>query len=104
MATATAAKPADYITVAQERTLDALKQSQAVVLEVVETWAGTVAQNAPDLPAIPVPKGLPSPESLVNGTFDFYGKVLSAQHDFAKKLIAASAPALKTTEIELPKA
>lgn len=104
MATAAAAKPVDYLAAAQERTLEALKQSQAVVVEIVENWAGAVASSAPDLPAIPVLKGSPSPADLVDGGFDFYGKVLASQHEFAKKLLTVAAPAIKTAPVEIPKA
>ena len=34
--------------------------------------------------------------------FDFAGKVLAAQRDFAEKLVRASAPAIKTTPVDVP--
>jgi hypothetical protein len=93
-----------YVAVAQERTLDALRQSQSAVVEAVESWAKAVVTAAPDLPAIPVPKGLPTAEEIVKTSFDFYGKVLSSQREFAQNLVKATAPAVKTTPVEVPAA
>src|SRR5688572_16892502 len=92
----------DYVTAAQDRTLAALRQSQSAVVEAVESWAKAVESAAPELPAFPVLKGLPTPEEIVRTSFDFYGKVLSAQREFAQGLVAAAAPAIKTTEVEVP--
>ena len=55
-----------------------------------------------DLPAIPVASSLPSVDELISVQFDFAGKVLAAQRDFAQKLVKASAPAIKTTPVEVP--
>ena len=87
---------------AQSKTLDAITQSQAAVLDVVETWAKAVEGSVQELPAIPVASSLPSVEELISVQFDFAGKVLAAQRDFAEKLVKASAPAIKTTPVEVP--
>ena len=55
-----------------------------------------------DLPAIPVASSLPSFEEIISVQFDFAGKVLAAQRDFAEKLVKATAPAIKTTPVEVP--
>ena len=44
----------DYTKNAQSKTLDAITQSQAAVLDVVETWAKAVEGSVQELPAIPV--------------------------------------------------
>jgi hypothetical protein len=92
----------DYIQSAQDKSLDSLRQSQSAVLEMVETWAKAVESNVQDLPAIPVAAALPTPEEIIKTSYDFAGKVLAAQRDFAEKLVKASAPAVKTTKVETP--
>jgi hypothetical protein len=92
----------DYVTTAQGKTLDAISQSQAAVLDAVETWAKAVEGSVQDLPAIPVASSLPSIEELLELQFNFAGRVLAAQRDFAEKLVKASAPAIKTTKVEVP--
>ena len=92
----------DYIQAAQDKSLESLRQSQTAVLDVVETWAKAVEGSVQDLPAIPVASSLPTPEEIIKTSYDFAGKVLEAQRDFAKKLVSASAPAVKTTKVETP--
>jgi hypothetical protein len=94
----------DYTIAAQDRTLGALRQSQAAVVEAVGSWAKAVESTTPDLPAVPVLASLPTPEELIQTSFDFYGKVLSAQREFAQELVSAAAPAIKTTPVEVPAA
>lgn len=94
----------DYAVAAQERTLDALSQSQSAVVEAVESWAKAVESATPELPAIPVLKGLPTPDELIKTSFDFYGKLLKAQREFAQNLVAAAAPAIKITPVDAPTA
>jgi hypothetical protein len=91
-----------YAQDAQEKSLSALRQSQAAVLDIVETWAKAVENSAQDLPAIPVASALPTPEEIIKTSYDFAGKVLEAQRDFAQKLVTAAAPAIKTTKVETP--
>ena len=93
-----------YVADAQDRTLDVLRQSQSAVVEAVESWAKAVESATPDLPAIPVPEALPTAEEIVRTSFDFYGKVLTAQREFAQNLVKAAAPAVKTTPVEVPPA
>lgn len=97
------ASPAiEYAKTAQEKTLTAITQSQAAVLDVVDTWAKAVEGSVQDLPAIPVASSLPALDELVSLQFDFAGKILATQRDFAEKLVKASAPAIKTTPVEIP--
>jgi hypothetical protein len=90
--------PIEYAQAVQEQTLEAVRQSQAVVVEAVDSWAKAVEKTVPALPAVPAAQGLPSPEELVETSFAFYGKVLEAQHEFARNLVKAAAPALKTVK------
>lgn len=94
----------DYTLAAQDKTLEAVRQGQTAVIDVVETWAKAVEGTVQDLPPIPVASALPTAEEIIQTSFDFYGKVLSAQRDFAQRLVAAAAPAVKTTPVETPSA
>ena len=91
-----------YAQDAQDKTLNALRQSQTAVLDLVETWAKAVENSAQDLPAIPVASALPTPEEIIKTSYDFAGKVLEAQREFAQKLVTVAAPAIKTTKVETP--
>ena len=92
----------DYTKTAQDKTLEAIAQSQAAVLDVVETWAKAVEGTVQELPAVPVASSLPSLDELISVQFDYAGKVLAAQRDFTEKLVKAVAPAIKTTPVEVP--
>jgi hypothetical protein len=94
----------EYAVAAQERTLSALRQSQSVVVEAVEGWAKAVESAAPELPAIPVLNAVPSAEEVIQTSFDFYGKLLASQREFAQELVTAAAPVVKTTPVEAPTA
>ena len=87
---------------AQDKALSVLRESQAAVVEVVETWAKAVENSVPDLPAIPVAGSLPTPEEIIKTSYDFAGNVLQAQREFAEKLLKAVAPAVKTTKVKTP--
>lgn len=92
----------EYTKATQDKTLDALRQSQTAVIDVVETWAKAVEKSVQDLPAIPVASSLPTPEEIIKTSYDFAGKVLDAQREFAQKLVSAAAPAVKTQKVETP--
>lgn len=94
----------EYAKAAQDKTLSALRESQTAVLDVVETWAKAVENSVQDLPAIPVASALPTPEEIIKTSYDFAGKVLEAQREFAQKLVTAAAPAVKTVKVETPAA
>ena len=87
---------------AQDNALSALRESQAAVVDVVETWAKAVENSVQDLPAIPVASSLPTPEEIIKTSYDFAGQVLQAQREFAEKLLKAVAPAVKTTKVKTP--
>ncbi len=88
----------DYTKVAQDKTLETMKQAQSVIVEAVATWAKAAEKALPAIPALPGVAALPSPEELVKTSFDFYGDVLAAQHKFANDVIAAAAPVRKATK------
>jgi hemoglobin-like flavoprotein len=81
---------------AQEQTLAAIRQSQALALEAVNAWAKAYEKTAAQLPAIPAIPGVPTIEEVVASSFDFAGELLATQRKFAEDLVAATAPAVKT--------
>ena len=87
---------------AQDKALTALRESQAAVVDVVETWAKAVENSVPDLTAIPFANSLPTAEEINKTSYDFAGQVLQAQREFAEKLLKAVAPAVKTTKVKTP--
>ena len=85
----------EYTKAAQDKTLEAIKQGQSVIVEAVAAWAKAAEKSIPAIPALPGAAEVPTPEELVKTTFDFYGDVLAAQRKFATDLVAAAAPVLK---------
>ena len=100
---ATATDTFEYTKEAQERALGAIRQSQEAVVEAVGSWAKAVESSVPESVAIPVLKGMPSVDEIVKSSFDFAGEVLKSQRKFTEDLVAAAAPAVKTTEVDAPK-
>jgi len=87
----------DYTKATQEKTLELVKQSQALIVEAVASWAKAAEKAAPTLPALPA-LDVPKPEELVKASFDFYGEVLASQRKFANDILAAAAPVVKVTK------
>jgi len=77
---------------AQEQYTEVVKQSQDAVLTAVDTWTRTVQDAFGQLPtAAPV-----DPNQVIDQVFDFAGKLLGAQRDFAKHLVSTSTAAADT--------
>jgi hypothetical protein len=92
----------EYISAAQERALASLRQSQSAVVDAVGAWAKSLEQAAAELPSIPVLKGVPSAEEIIENSFDFYSELLTAQREFARELVTGMKPVIKTTPVEAP--
>ncbi len=88
----------EYTKAAQDKTLEAIKQGQSVIVEAVAAWAKAAEKAIPAIPALPGAAELPSAQELVTTVFDFYGDVLAEQRKFATDLVAAAAPVLKSTK------
>jgi hypothetical protein len=91
-------KTTDYSQAAQEQTLAAIRQSQQAVVEAVRTWANAVEKTLPDTPAVPFADQLPTPQEIVQTSFEFAEQLLKAQRDFAESVLAAAAPVLEKPE------
>jgi hypothetical protein len=78
----------------QEQTLTSIKQSQQAVVEAVHAWAQAVEKAVPESPSIPFASELPTPQQIVQTTFDFAEQLLKVQREFAESLLAAAAPVI----------
>jgi hypothetical protein len=71
-----------------------VRQSQDAVRAAVDNWTKTVQQAMGQLPATAAPFAAPYDiNTVVDQVFDMAEKVLEAQRDFAKNLIATSTAA-----------
>lgn len=82
---------------AQNQILKSVDETQKVVLEAVATWAKSVEQLTPALPALPalpLADSLPKPEELIESSFQFAEKLLAAHHTFTRNLLAVVSPVI----------
>ena len=79
---------------AQEQTLNTIRQSQQAVVEAVQAWAHAVERAVPETPSLPCAEELPTPQQVIQTSFDFAEQLLKAQREFAENLIAAAAPVI----------
>jgi hypothetical protein len=80
----------------QEELLNAIRNGQQAVVEMVKTWVETVKSATPKVPSLQLPLAdrLPKPEEVVSGAYDFAEKLLASQREFAGELFTATAPLL----------
>ena len=80
----------------EERVLTGVKVSQAVVIDGIKSTIALADRVVPaqvtDLVEGRV-SNLPAATPLVNGAFDFAGKLLAAQRDFAGEIVSIFQPA-----------
>jgi hypothetical protein len=79
----------------QEQILATVKQSQEAVVEAVSAWAKAVEGMIPAAPALPGADELPKPQAVIENAFDFAQKLLDAQRDFSRSVVAAAAPVIE---------
>ena len=96
MAATKSPTPVDLAQTAQEQTLAAIRQSQAIAVETVGAWAKAVDKSKSQLPQVPELPDLPTIEQIIASSFDFAGELLAAQRQFAENLVAAAAPVVKS--------
>jgi len=89
----------DYTELAQkgqDQFLEAVKQSQQAIVDSVSAWSQTVQAYASSVPPVPELEQLPAAEQIIDNTFDLVEKLVAGQRDFARNLLAATAPARRT--------
>jgi hypothetical protein len=84
----------DQVKAAQEQALKSIRETQHGVVEAVRTWAEAVEKMVPAVPAVSVPfaEEMPSPQEIVQTSFEFAEQLLKAQREFAENVLAAAAP------------
>jgi hypothetical protein len=90
----------DYAELAQkgqEQFLAAVRESQQAIVDSVAAWSQTMQAYTPAVPAVPELDQLPSPEEIVDNTFDLVEKLVVGQREFARNLLAASSATPATT-------
>jgi hypothetical protein len=90
----------DYAELAQkgqEQFLAAVRESQQAIVDSVAAWSQTMQAYTPAVPAVPEHDQLPSPEEIVDNTFDLVEKLVVGQREFARNLLAASLATAATT-------
>jgi hypothetical protein len=84
----------------QNEVLNAIRKSQAAVVDALENWATTVQSMKPELPDLPFAENLkiadklPKPEDLVKTAYDFAEQLLASQRKFAEDVLKATSPLL----------
>jgi hypothetical protein len=84
----------------QAEVLNAIRKSQAVIVDTIERWASTVQAVRPEMPELPFADSLnltdklPKPEELVKNAYDFAEELLTSQRKFAEDVLKATAPLL----------
>jgi hypothetical protein len=79
---------------AQDEILKLVRASQDTVVDALQAWTTTVQSVTPSFPKLNLPYAdrLPTPESLVNGAYDFAEQLLTAQRKFANDVLQVTAP------------
>jgi hypothetical protein len=80
----------------QEEILKTVHNSQAAVIDAIETWASTVQSFTAALPDVQIPFAdkLPRPQELVASTYNFAEQLLASQRKFTEDVLKATAPML----------
>ena len=82
----------------QSEVLNAIRKSQAAIVDTIERWASTVQSVKPDMPELPFADSLsfadklPKPQDLVKNANDFAEELLASQRKFAEDVLKATAP------------
>jgi hypothetical protein len=92
----------------QAEVLNAIRKSQAVIVDSIERWASTVQAVRPEMPELPFADSLnladklPRPQDLVKNAYDFAEELLASQRKFAEDVLKATAPLLGGTSPVAP--
>ena len=84
---------ADFAEAVQEQVTSGLKQAQEINLAAVEVARDFAALFQPARGnGLGLPKGVPSPTKMIDQAYDFAGKLLDLQHDYAVRIVEALTP------------
>jgi len=90
-------------TEAQDQILEAVRQSQAAVVDGLRSWTETVQQLVPARTSWSLADQLPTPAEAVDSVYDFAAQLLKLQREFAHSLIGVTAPLVERTRQEAEK-
>ena len=83
----------DFADAVQEQVTSGIKQAQEINLAALEVARDFAALFQPTKGTVSLPKGVPSATKVVDQAYDFAGKLLELQHDYAVRMIEAMTPA-----------
>ena len=90
----------DATRAAQDQYLTALRQSQHAIVDAIAAWSRAVQESTPKAPPVPSIESLPTPQEVIDNTFDFAQKLLDAQRDFTHNVISATSPVVEKSTPE----
>ena len=90
----TTTKSTDYVQTAQDQTLKSLRDGQQAIIDAVRAWAEGVERIVPSMPALPFSDQVPTPQQVIQTSFDFAEQLLKTQREFAENILAAAEPVL----------
>ena len=93
---------ADLAQKGQEQFLEAVRANQQAIVDAVSAWSQAFQAYAPAAPQLPEVDELPTPEQIIDNTFDLVEKLVEGQRQFACDLVKASAPARAAAESATP--
>ena len=78
----------------QDKYAEAMRTSQAAVVEAFESWTKSAQSAISTVPGVSVPQV--EPQQVIDQVFDFAEKLLEVQRDFAKSLASTAAAAAES--------
>jgi hypothetical protein len=87
-----ATKTTTTTTDGREQLLDAVRRSQAALVDGLRAWTETVQRFTPAPTAWPPADQLPSATEVVDSVFDAAAELLAAQRELAHGLLGATGP------------
>jgi hypothetical protein len=83
----------------EEQFLAAVRAGQRAIVDAVGAWAKNVEALSAAYPPVPEDEQrFPTTEEVVERSFDFAEQLLATQREFARRLLAAAAPAFSEHE------
>jgi hypothetical protein len=83
----------DFADAVQEQVTSGIKQAQEINLAALEVARDFAALFQPTKGSFALPKGVPAPTKVLDQAYDFAGKLLELQHDYAVRIVEAMTPA-----------
>ena len=83
----------DFAEAVQEQVTSGVRQAQEINLAAFEVVRDFAALFQPTKGTLTLPKGVPSATKVIDQAYDFAGKLLDLQHDYAVRMVEAMTPA-----------